>query len=152
VNDTLSKIVRIRAAGGIVLGDRATLAMVQHKNGTETWFFPKGRVEEGEDEETTARREIEEETGLNDLEYLGDLGTYERYHMNPGGQIERSEVKEIHMYLFAAKPYAELIPAHEIAEAKWVPLTHVANECGSVRDRAWFASVYDRIKEAIQRD
>jgi hypothetical protein len=87
-----------------------------------------------------------------DLEYLGDLGTYERYHMNPAGQVERSEVKEIHMYLFAAKPHAELSPAHEIAEAKWVPLSHVANECGSVRDRAWFASVYDRIKEAVHRD
>ena len=152
MEDGLRKITRIRAAGGIVLGDRASVAMVQHKNSNETWFFPKGRVEQGEDEEQTALREITEETGLTDLEYLDDLGTYERYHMNPQGSIERSEIKEIHMFLYAAKPRAQLAPTHEIGEAKWVPLSRVASECGSIRDSAWFASVYDRIKEAVRRD
>lgn len=152
MEETLPGITRIRAAGGIVLGDRAEVAMVRHKNGMNTWFFPKGRVELGEEEETTARREVEEETGLSDLEFLGDLGTYERYHMNPEGGIERSEIKEIHMYLYAAKPRAELLPTLEIAEAKWVPLSRVARECGSIRDCAWFASVYERVREAITRD
>lgn len=146
------KIERIRAAGGIVLGDRAEVVMVRHKNGMGTWFFPKGRVEPDEDEEATARREIEEETGLSDLEFLDDLGTYERYHMNPEGEIERSEIKEIHMFLYAAKPRAALAPTLEIAEARWVPISHVARECGSIRDRAWFASVFDRIKGAVERD
>ncbi|HEY0011175.1 MAG TPA: NUDIX domain-containing protein [Candidatus Paceibacterota bacterium] len=145
-------VERVRAAGGIVLGDRAQIAMVRHVHGTRTWFFPKGHVEEGEDEEETARREIAEETGLTELEYLGDLGTYERYHMTPAGDNERSEIKEIHMYLYAAARGAVLAPSHEIAEAKWVPLARVAEECGSVRDRAWFASVFERIREAIQRD
>jgi len=153
MSESLPKITRIRAAGGIVLGDRAEVVMVRHRRGTNTWFFPKGRVEEEEiDEEATARREIAEETGLTDLEFLGDLGTYERYHMTPEGDIERSEIKEIHMFLYAAKPHAELNPTLEIAEAKWVPLSRVANECGSIRDRAWFATVYDRIREAITRD
>lgn len=144
--------VRIRAAGGIVLGDKAQVAMVRHERGANTWFFPKGRVEESEDEEATARREIAEETGLTDLEFLGDLGTYERYHLNPEGNVERSEIKEIHMFLFAANPHAILSPTHEIAEAKWVPFRQVATECGSIGDRAWFATVFDRIKEAVARD
>lgn len=150
--DELPKITRVRAAGGIVLGDRAEVVMVRHKRGQNTWFFPKGRVEPGEDEETTARREVEEETGLTDLEFLDDLGTYERYHMNPNGEIERSEIKEIHMYLYAAKPHSTLSPTHEIAEAKWVHFTKVAQECGSIRDRAWFASIRDRVREAVTRD
>ena len=144
--------VRIRAAGGIVLGDRGTLAMIRHKNGTGTWFFPKGRIEEGEDDETAARREIAEETGIANLEYLDDLGVYERYHMTPEGETERSEIKEIHMYLFAAPPHAELRPAYEIADARWVPLPQVVDECGSVRDRAWFTTVFERIRQAVQRD
>ena len=148
----LPKITRIRAAGGIVLGDKAGVAMVRHKQGMNTWFFPKGRVEAGEDEEATARREIEEETGLSDLEFLDDLGMYERYHMTPAGDIERSEIKEIHMFLYAAKPHSELAPTLEIAEARWVPLTKVAHECGSIRDRAWFASIRDRVREAVTRD
>ena len=150
--ELIPEITRIRAAGGIVLGDRAEVVMVRHKRGKNTWFFPKGRVEAGEEEEVTARREVEEETGLSDLEFLDDLGTYERYHMNPEGEIERSEIKEIHMFLYAAKPHAGLLPTLEIAEARWVPLSRVAGECGSIRDRAWFATVYDRIREAVTRD
>ncbi|HEX8591528.1 MAG TPA: NUDIX domain-containing protein [Candidatus Paceibacterota bacterium] len=144
--------VRIRAAGGIVLNDQGRIAMVRHKNGRGTWFFPKGRVEEGEDEETTARREILEETGLDNLEYLDDFGVYERYHLNPEGGVERDEIKEIHMFLFAVPGNVELSPTHEIGSAKWVPLSKIAEECGSMRDRAWFATVYDRIWEAIERD
>ena len=34
------------------------------------WDFPKGHVEKGESEEQTARREIQEETGLASLEFL----------------------------------------------------------------------------------
>ena len=34
------------------------------------WDFPKGHVEKGESEEQTARREIQEETGLTSLEFL----------------------------------------------------------------------------------
>ena len=152
MTEVFQKIKRVRAAGGIVLGDRAEVVMVRHKRGMNTWFFPKGRVEAGEDEEATSRREVAEETGLDDLEFLGDLGTYERYHMTPEGEIERSEIKEIHMFLYATKPNAQLVPPLEIAEAKWVLLSRIAGECGSIRDRAWFASIYDRIREAVTRD
>ena len=34
------------------------------------WDFPKGHVEKGESEEQTARREIEEETGITALEFV----------------------------------------------------------------------------------
>lgn len=34
------------------------------------WDFPKGHVEKGEGEEQTARREIEEETGIAALEFV----------------------------------------------------------------------------------
>lgn len=135
-----------------MLGDGAVVAMIRHKNGTGTWFFPKGRAEAGEGEEETARREIEEETGLTDLEYLDDFGIYERYHMSPTGINERNEIKEIHMFLFSAKASAQLRPDNEIADARWVPISRVAQECGSVRDCAWFATIYDRLREAVNRD
>lgn len=148
----LDPIIRIRTAGGIVLGEKATVAMVRHKLGAGTWFFPKGHLEPGETEEEAARREVLEETGLTDLEFLDDLGTYERYHMTPEGEIARSEIKEIHMFLFAAPAHAQLSPTLEIGDAQWVPIPKVAEMNGSVRDRAWFASVFERIKEAVRRD
>jgi 8-oxo-dGTP pyrophosphatase MutT (NUDIX family) len=34
------------------------------------WDFPKGHIEEGESEEEAARREIKEETGIQDIKFI----------------------------------------------------------------------------------
>lgn len=140
---------RARTAGGIVLGDHGTIAMVRR---SDAWLFPKGHVDEGESDEEAARREIYEETGLSDLEYLDDLGTYERYRIAKDGTDDPDYLKEIHMFLFAAPAHAALAPAHEVKEARWVSLSRIAEEIGHPKDRAWFVSVFERIRLAIQRD
>ena len=62
-----------RAAGAVVFrrSDRGIriLLLRAYKN----WDFPKGLVEPGETELSAAKREVEEETGLADLDYpFGD--------------------------------------------------------------------------------
>lgn len=58
-----------RAAGAVVFrrSDRGIRLLVlrAYKN----WDFPKGLVEPGEDQLATARREVQEETGLANLVY-----------------------------------------------------------------------------------
>ncbi len=139
-------------AGGIVLGDTGTIALVWSKN-SQTWLFPKGRIEPGEDTEAAARREVAEETGLTDLEHLDDLGSFTRE-----GQEGRNS-KHVRMFLFAARPGALLAPTKEIERAQWFPLAHVSQTLGSgdhaawfAPDRAWFASVFQRVRQAVQRD
>ena len=140
-----------RSAGGIVLGDGGTIAMVRHA-GADAWLFPKGRLDADEDDETAARREIQEETGLTDLEHIADLGEYTRPRMYPDGSENPEEMKEIKMFLFAAPMHATLAPTLEIEEAVWVPFREVGERIGNTTDRAWFSSVFDRVREAIQRD
>ena len=142
---------RERCAGGIVLGDNGTIAMIRGQQ-DESWLFPKGRLDADESDEVAARREIAEETGLDNLELIDDLGTYERYKMNPDGSDNFDRLKEIHMYLFAAAPHALLAPTMEIEEARWVPLPHVANTIGNAADAAWFTTVFPRVRQALQRD
>jgi bis(5'-nucleosidyl)-tetraphosphatase len=139
-------------AGGIVLGDHGTIAMVKHTLGTGLWFFPKGHLDEGETDEEAARREISEETGISELEYIDDLGSYRRLPIKIDGSEDTTICKNIHMYLFAAKTDATLKPTLEIEEARWVPYRLVADEIGNAKDKAWFATVFPRIREAIQRD
>ena len=136
-------------AGGIVIGDGGTLALV-HNAHTGTWGFPKGAIEEGEDDETAAKREIAEETGITELEFIGDLGTYEREAFSTDAGVQK--VKRIHLYLFAAPAGAALMPTLEIAEARWVPAREVAAALTIPKDQAFYASVFDRVREAIQRD
>lgn len=135
-----------------MLGDSGTIALVRTKGG-RGWTFPKGHIEEGESDEVAARREIEEETGLTDLELIDDLGSYERYRIGRNGsEDDRSELKEIHLYLFAARPHSNLVPTHEIGEAEWVAMPRVMEKLTHPKDRAWFTTVFERVRHAIQRD
>lgn len=151
----MDDVKQTRSAGGIVIGDKGTLALVLSNN-SHSWLFPKGHVEPGETDEEAARREIEEETGLTNLEYLDDLGEFvrPRAFFQDGGYEE----KTIKMFLFAAEPHATLKPTLEIRDAQWVSYLEVPNVLGTPhikwfsKDRAWFASVFDRVREAIQRD
>jgi 8-oxo-dGTP pyrophosphatase MutT (NUDIX family) len=144
-------MIRSRSAGGIVLGDHGTVALVRHR-GSGEWLFPKGHLEAGEDDETAARREIEEETGLTDLELIDDLGEYERLRMLPDGTDSSEELKTMRMFLFAAPMHAEIRGAAEIEEAAWFPFRELNERIGNAKDRVWFASVAPRVRQAIQRD
>lgn len=143
-------------AGGIVLGDHGTIALVKSGN-SQTWLFPKGRIEPGESDEEAARREIMEETGITDLEYIDDLGSFHRPH-DPHGGVMRPG-KHIRMFLFAAAPHSTLAPTKEIEEAQWVSLSNIMTVLGQgerperfAADRAWFTTVFERVRQAVQRD
>jgi 8-oxo-dGTP diphosphatase len=148
-------MIHTRSAGGIVLGDGGTVAMVFSKN-SHSWLLPKGHVDEGESDEQAARREIAEETGLTDLEYLDDLGEFTRPRVNFDNQ--QDEEKTIHMFLFAALPGAKLAPTLEIEKAEWVPYRQLPERLGDphtewfAKDRAWLSGVFERVTEAVQRD
>ncbi|HRH55272.1 MAG TPA: NUDIX domain-containing protein [Candidatus Paceibacterota bacterium] len=141
-----------RCAGGIVLGDHGTIALVRRDQG-RGWTFPKGHIDEGETDEEAALREISEETGLANLEYIDDLGSYERYRISADGiSDDKSELKEIHLYLYAAQPHTALSADNEIGAAEWVPLPKVIDTLTHPKDRAWFTTVFERVRQAVQRD
>ncbi len=142
---------RTRSAGGIVIGDGGTIALVQSR-ASGFWALPKGHIDEGETDEEAARREIMEEAGLIDLEFIDDLGEYDRPHILTDGSDDPYEIKTIHMFLFAAPKGAELAPTHEMQAAKWVPYRELVQHIEYMRDRAWFATVAERVRQAIQRD
>ena len=56
------------------------------------------------------------------------------------------------MFLFAAEKDAQLAPTMEMEEAKWVPFREVGSALGNEKERVWFASVSERVREAIERD
>lgn len=59
------------AAGGVVMIDNQFVAI--ERNGIPD--LPKGHIEKGESPETAAVREVEEETGITDLEIISELPT-----------------------------------------------------------------------------
>ena len=48
--------------------------------------FPKGHIEKGEKPEATARREVEEETGLKDIKFIEGFKEWIKYFFEDKGQ------------------------------------------------------------------
>ena len=60
------------------------------------WDFPKGNQEKKETEEQTAVREIKEETGIEDIEFVDDFKETIKYFYKKG---EETVYKEVAYYL-----------------------------------------------------
>lgn len=59
--------MKIKTGVGVIIYKTGKVLIGQRigSHGANTWSFPGGHLEEGESPETTARRELQEETGLN---------------------------------------------------------------------------------------
>lgn len=73
----IQEIVREPTSGGIVFrltSDKKDIEVLLIQDSKGRWTIPKGHIEPGETAKMTARREIEEETGLKNFSVLSWLG------------------------------------------------------------------------------
>jgi ADP-ribose pyrophosphatase YjhB (NUDIX family) len=109
------KFTIVQAAGGLVSNENKELLIIFRRG---FWDLPKGKLEEGEKLEDCAVREVEEETGLKNVQLVSPLiVTYHTYH-----EGSRYILKESHWYKMHANGGQKLVPQKEedIREIKWV--------------------------------
>ncbi len=136
-------IRKTQSAGGVVLNERGEVLVVNQRG--RSWSLPKGHIEEGEDTLAAARREIYEESGLNDLTYVRPLGSYERMRIGLNGGEEGSEVKVLTFFLFHC-PGGEPRPIDpDNPEAKWVEKDRVAEILTHPKDKEFFLKVKNEL-------
>ena len=58
------------------------------------WEFAKGHIEEGESNEETVRREIEEETGIKEVKIINGFKEYIKYFFRASYGLEGEEKKK----------------------------------------------------------
>jgi 8-oxo-dGTP pyrophosphatase MutT (NUDIX family) len=128
------------SAGGIVLNALGEVTVVSQKG--DSWSLPKGHVDPGETPREAAEREVREETGITQLVFVRELGSYERYRIGKDGVGEdEGELKRIHMFLFRTTQQA-LVPEDPMnPEARWVPMQDVANLVTHPKDKEFFEHV-----------
>ena len=106
----------VRAAGGLVENDRGDILIITRKGWRD---LPKGHIDEGENAEEAALREVQEETGLQEAEIVAPLCTTRHFHRAYG----RWEVKQTEWFLmFAPGEEPALTPeeGESITAAEWL--------------------------------
>ncbi len=133
VEDFKSLYKIIEAAGGAVFNEEEELLMIYRLN---TWDLPKGKIDEGEEKEAAALREVTEETGITNIK-LGELLTT-TYHTYKNGKGKRILKRTYWFRMTALKQ--ELIPekAENIEKAVWIKPAHFLAET-----RAVYKSILD---------
>lgn len=117
-----SHLKLIVAAGGLVYTPDTDLLLIHRKG---KWDLPKGKLDEGEELEACAIREIEEETGAGQL-YI-DRPLHISYHTYY--EKKAHILKECHWYLVQAAQKTALNPQTEedITACEWVPMADLTN-------------------------
>jgi bis(5'-nucleosidyl)-tetraphosphatase len=103
-----------KACGAVIFrrdAGRLLFLLIRHRK-EGLWSFPKGHVEEGERDEETALREVQEETGLT-VKLLPGFRERITYPPKPGVS------KEVHFFL-AESPSGATIANKEVNGFAWL--------------------------------
>ncbi len=93
--------------------DYAEFLLLRNKRGF--WGFPQGHKERGENDIQTLQREVQEETGIVNLEIHQYIGKIQYKYFRADGLRSEKEVK----FYFATTPTREVIISNEHEDFKW---------------------------------
>ena len=100
------------------------------------WGFPKGHVEQGETEEQTLRREIKEETTLENVQVLDGFRQHTKYFFR---RKQETVFKEVIFYI-AKSPVNTVQISHEHQGFEWLPA-----------DKAMLRLSFDNTKNVLEK-
>jgi 8-oxo-dGTP diphosphatase len=125
----------VRAAGGLVrrIGRDGSLeVLVVHRPAYDDWSLPKGKLEPGETDEQAALREVEEETGVR-----CELGR----ELPASIYLDAQGRTKVVRYWLMNPVEGDVEGAHEVDDARFVPVGEAARLLTYARDRELLAHV-----------
>jgi len=117
-----------KSAGAIIFrkeGNEIYYLLLHYESGH--WEFPKGHIEDGENEIETVKREIEEETGLKDVRMIDGFKEYIKYFFKNTYNLEGEEKKKaswvckLVVFYLAETKTKEIKISFEHQGYKWLP-------------------------------
>ncbi|MCX5687858.1 MAG: NUDIX domain-containing protein [Candidatus Omnitrophica bacterium] len=114
------------SAGGVIFKRKSgeILFLVVYSARNKIWGFPKGHLDFGETEKEAALREIREEAGLDNLQFIEgfvEKVSYETISKTPLFKGERIE-KYVTYFLCETKDQDVVVDGREISDYKFLPI------------------------------
>ena len=102
----------------------------------EYWDLPKGHIEKGEREEDTVYREVQEETGIRDIELFDGFREEIRYWFQFGGQ----KISKTVVFYLAKTAQKNVVISSEHLGFVWLPY-----------EKAYEKLTYENAKQILQK-
>ncbi len=127
------KIKHEKSCGAVIFkrdGDQILYLTVEYKKEKGYWGLVKGHVEKGETEHETARREIYEEVGLDDLTFLDGFRAEINYSPKPN-----TEKLVVFFLAEAHTDHVRYLWDEHVAH-QWLPVTEMLTQLTYESDRS----------------
>ncbi|MHB8351915.1 MAG: NUDIX domain-containing protein [Thermoplasmata archaeon] len=129
------------ASGAVIFSEQRSRVLLLHEAAEDRWGFPKGHVETGESLRAAAKREINEETGLDRIELGAEIGTVMYRFFDPAAS--RNVLKIVVYFLGISRQRA--VTTESIFD-RWG-----WESPGRARDRLRFATDRHMLAAALRR-
>ncbi|WP_031525721.1 NUDIX hydrolase [Dyadobacter crusticola] len=115
----------VTASGWVLSADRLSILLMHHFK-LNQWFQPGGHCDGDPDVEAVARKEVWEETGINDL-ILAKPGIYDvDVHLIPANKALPAHLHYDIRFAFVAPENAQIVINSESRDVQWIPIPEVA--------------------------
>jgi 8-oxo-dGTP pyrophosphatase MutT (NUDIX family) len=120
--------------------------IIIHSKRNKEWGFPKGHIEKGETELEAAKREIIEETGIENLKFNDNFRSESSYNICIGQSAPEMRIK--HCVLFLAETHDETytFDREEIDEIKCLAFEEALKLLKYDNQKEALNSAYNKIK------
>jgi ADP-ribose pyrophosphatase len=111
------------------------------------WGFPKGHIEYGESELETAKREIFEETGIENVKFVDGFKIEDIYIIDGTQPQTKGRIAEKHSVYFLAEALSDSVnyDENEIAELKWADFKETQNLLFFHNQKKTIQQAYEKI-------
>ncbi|MGP6174210.1 NUDIX hydrolase [Corynebacterium sp. A21] len=117
------------------------------RRGRLLWSMPKGHVEPGEAQDSTAEREVWEETGIHG-EVFADLGVIDYWFVSEGSRIH----KTVHHHLLRYVDGDLNDEDPEVTEVSWIPVSELIEHLAYADERKLARIAHDLLPELARKE